>query len=262
MAILIVNTTNRTYKFRKGIAIGRASPVLEENVVSLESTREHSEIENVFETELNVPDAYRSRVLQMLNNNRDSFALKDTELGQTDTVKMRIDTGDHPPKETNYLGFKINIDGVKPDDGKVGAIKTLPTPVTVKEVRSFIGTCSYYRRFIPEFSKDFYSFSCSNKKSMLSFNGTRILKYSLTVTPLLAYPDLKKPCVLYTDAPNDTIGACLTQPCDEEENHLPDLRKEKPIYFLSHKLSDTQSRWSSFEKEALSIHYALQKLDR
>ncbi|CAC5366890.1 unnamed protein product [Mytilus coruscus] len=44
-----------------------------------------------------IPDAYRSRVLQMLNCNRDIFAVKDTELGQTYTVKMRIDTGDHPP---------------------------------------------------------------------------------------------------------------------------------------------------------------------
>ncbi|VDI43801.1 Hypothetical predicted protein [Mytilus galloprovincialis] len=135
MPVLIVNTTNRTYKFRRGIAIGRASPVLEENVVSLESTQEHSEIENVFETDLNVPDVHR------------------------------------------------------------------------------------------------------------------------------AYPDLKKPYVLYTDASNDTIGACLTQPCEEEETHLSCLRKEKPIYFLSHKLSDTQSRWSTIEKEAFSIHYALQKLD-
>ncbi|CAG2216830.1 unnamed protein product [Mytilus edulis] len=39
------------------------------------------------------------------------------------------------------------------------------------------------------------------------------------------------------------------------------FKKRKPIYFLSHKLSDTQSRWSSIEKEAFSIHYALQKLD-
>ncbi|CAG2230048.1 unnamed protein product [Mytilus edulis] len=58
MPVLIVNTTNRTYMFRRGIAIGRALPVLEENVVSLESTQEHSEIENVFETDLNVPDVH------------------------------------------------------------------------------------------------------------------------------------------------------------------------------------------------------------
>ncbi|CAG2195337.1 unnamed protein product [Mytilus edulis] len=170
-------------------------------------------------------------------------------------------------EETNYLGFKINIDGVKPDDAKVEAIKTLPNPVTVKEVRSFIGACSYYRRFIPNFSKISIPLVALTKK-YAKFQWDEecqrafdFLKYSLTVTPLLAYPDLKKPYVLYTDASNDTIGACLTQPCEEEETHLSCLRKEKPIYFLSHKLSDTQSRWSTIEKEAFSIHYALQKLD-
>ncbi|CAC5423266.1 unnamed protein product [Mytilus coruscus] len=107
-------------------------------------------------------------------------------------LKLKLKKCQFLQRETNYLGFKINIDGVKPDD---------------------------------------------------------------------AYPDLKKPYVLYTDASNDTIGACLTQPCEEEETHLSCLRKEKPIYFFSHKLSDTQSRWSTIKKEAFSIHYALQKLD-
>ena len=31
--------------------------------------------------------------------------------------------------------------------------------------------------------------------------------------------------------------------------------------YLSHKLSDTQTRWSTVEKEAFAIHFALQKLD-
>ena len=38
-------------------------------------------------------------------------------------------------------------------------------------------------------------------------------------------------------------------------------KMKKPIYFLSHKLSDTQGRWSTIEKEAYVIHYSLQKLD-
>lgn len=42
---------------------------------------------------------------------------------------------------------------------------------------------------------------------------------------------------------------------------MPEVREEKPIYYLSHKLSDTQTRWSTIEKEAFAIHFALQKLD-
>ena len=36
---------------------------------------------------------------------------------------------------------------------------------------------------------------------------------------------------------------------------------KNPFIFLSHKLSDTQCRWSTIEKEAYAIHYSLQKLD-
>ncbi len=39
------------------------------------------------------------------------------------------------------------------------------------------------------------------------------------------------------------------------------MSNEKPIYYLSHKLSRTQCKWSTVEKEAYAIHYALQKLD-
>ncbi|KAL5008728.1 hypothetical protein ScPMuIL_014309, partial [Solemya velum] len=55
------------------------------------------------------------------------------------------------------------------------------------------------------------------------------LKDSLTVVPLLVYPNLNKPFVLYTDASDTCIGACLSQETDEGEEQL--------IYFLSHKLS-------------------------
>jgi hypothetical protein len=54
---------------------------------------------------------------------------------------------------------------------------------------------------------------------------------------------------MYTDASQKAIGACLTQPCDEPSD-IPNIRNEKPLFFLSHKLSDTQTRWSAVEKEA------------
>ena len=89
----------------------------------------------------------------------------------------------------------------------------------------------------------------------------QFLKDSLKVVPLLAYPDPNKPYVLYTDASQSCIGACLTQSSDDGVLPIPNVQNEKPIYFLSHKLSDTQTRWSTIEKEAYAIHYALQKLD-
>ena len=46
----------------------------------------------------------------------------------------------------------------------------------------------------------------------------------------------------------------------ENLEHLPGKKHEKTIYFLSHKLSKTQSRWSTLEKEAYAIFYACEKL--
>ena len=55
--------------------------------------------------------------------------------------------------ETHYLGFIIDREGIGPDPKKVEAIRSLPVPTCVREVRSFIDMSSYYRRFIPKFSE-------------------------------------------------------------------------------------------------------------
>ena len=160
--------------------------------------------------------------------------------------------------ETHYLGFIINEFGIKPDELKIDAIRSLPVPTCVREVRSFIGMCSYYRRFIPNFSQIAEPIIALTRKythfkwSDVHQKAFEFLKDSLTAVPLLVYPDSNKPYVLYTDASDSCIGACLTQECDGDE---------KPIYYLSHKLSKSQCKWSVVEKEAFAIHFALQKLD-
>ena len=109
-------------------------------------------------------------------------------------------------EETEYLGFVISKDGVKPDPKKVEAIRDLPEPKSVREIRGFKGMCSYYRRFVPNFSKIAEPLIDLTKK-YARFKWTSecqtafdFLKESLTVVPLLAYPDTNKPYVLYTDA--------------------------------------------------------------
>lgn len=176
-------------------------------------------------------------------------------------LKLKLKKCSFLQTETKYLGFVITQNGIKPDQQKVDAIRSLPKPTTVKQIRSFLGLANYYRRFVPNFSKIAEPLVNLTKKyakynwTNACDNAFQALKDNLTAVPLLGYPDLNKPYILYTDASDTCVGACLTQKCDD------DKETEKPLYFLSHKLSVTQCKWSTIEKEAFAIHYALQKLD-
>jgi predicted transcriptional regulator len=56
-------------------------------------------------------------------------------------------------KEVSYLGYMVSSDGVSTDPDKISVVKDWPVPKTVKELRSFLGFASYYRRFVKYFSK-------------------------------------------------------------------------------------------------------------
>ena len=49
------------------------------------------------------------------------------------------------------LGFIISKHGIMADPDKVKVIRSMATPMTVREVTSFIGICGYYQRFILNF---------------------------------------------------------------------------------------------------------------
>ena len=183
-------------------------------------------------------------------------------------LKLKISKCHWLQEATEYLGFIITKDGVKPDPKKIEVMRSVPQPTCVKEIRSFIGMMSYYRKFVPNFSEIAKPLiNLTKKRAKFEWDekcqtAFEFLKESLTTVPVLAYPDPEKPYVLYTDASDSCIGAVLCQACDpSEENPLPKAGNEKPIYFLSHKLSPSQCKWLVIEKECYAIHFALNKLD-
>ena len=56
-------------------------------------------------------------------------------------------------KNIEFLGHVIGKDGIKPDPNKIIKINQLKPPINIREVRSVLGLCSYYWKFIKDFSK-------------------------------------------------------------------------------------------------------------
>ena len=52
----------------------------------------------------------------------------------------------------SFLWHVVDQDGVQADPKKVAAVRDWPAPTSVKEVRSFLGFCTYYWRFVQDFA--------------------------------------------------------------------------------------------------------------
>ena len=117
----------------------------------------------------------------------------------------------------------------------------------------------YYRRFVPQFSRitePVVALTRKYAKFKWDLNCQLVfdkLKQVLAELPLLCVSDANLPYKLYTDASDKCIGACLTQIVRKQAQDF-----ERLIYYLSHRLSDTQTRWSAIEKEEYGIYYSLQ----
>lgn len=103
------------------------------------------------------------------------------------------------------------------DPAKFEAIRNWPDLKNIHEVRSFLGFCSYYRRFIRHFAEITSPLHALSKK-LVNFRweekeiaAFEKLKERLCSHPVIVLPDLHKPFVLQCDASGHSIGVVLMQ---------------------------------------------------
>uniref|UniRef100_A0A3B1KGI5 ribonuclease H n=1 Tax=Astyanax mexicanus TaxID=7994 RepID=A0A3B1KGI5_ASTMX len=68
-------------------------------------------------------------------------------------LKIKIEKCHFLQEKVKFLGHQVSAEGIATDPDKVEAVKQWPVPTTLKALRSFLGFCSYYRRFVQGFSK-------------------------------------------------------------------------------------------------------------
>lgn len=144
-------------------------------------------------------------------------------------LKVKVEKCHFLQPEVKFLGHQISAQGVGTDPDKVSAIRKWPVPSTAKELCSFLGLCSYYRRYIQDFSQIAGPLHDVVNGCMQDNRGTRVnqlfktawspqcsqafelIKEKLICAPILGYADFTRPFILETDASGLGIGAVLYQ---------------------------------------------------
>ena len=155
-------------------------------------------------------------------------------------------------EQVEFLGHIISPEGIATDPKKVEAIKIWREPSNVTEVRSFVGLCSYYRRYIKNFAAIAKPLNKLTEKNN-SFHWTRecqeafdALKARLIQSPILSSPNFNEPFILDTDASNTAIGAVLSQVIDGQE---------RVVAYASRALSKQERKYCVTRKELLAVVY-------
>ena len=148
---------------------------------------------------------------------------------------------------TDWLGYWLTPQGLKPWKKKIHGVLQLDWPKTVKQLRSFIGAVNFYRDMYPQRAHILAPLTAlvGQKKGPLKWTPAcqqafDQMKALLAKEAFLAYPDHNKPFHIYTDASDVQLGSVIFQ-------------EGKPIAFYTRKLNSAQKNYTVGEKELLSV---------
>jgi RNase H-like domain found in reverse transcriptase/Reverse transcriptase (RNA-dependent DNA polymerase) len=161
----------------------------------------------------------------------------------------------------SYLGHVIRPGKLAVAEKNTLSLRTVQPPSTQSELRSFLGLCNLYRRFVPWFAKIASPLNALLRKGespqLVPFDKDQLeafltLKERLSNPSILSLPRAQGQYTLDTDALQDQIGCCLFQ--EQGEKPL------KPIDYWSRSLAKAERNYSTTEKEFLAIAWAVIQL--
>lgn len=153
------------------------------------------------------------------------------------------------------VGHRVGQGVMSPKEAKVKALLEAPRPKGKRDLQRLLGLANYYRKYIPNYSEivlPLTEMMSKNVKFVWNEAAERSfvqVKERLTSIPVLAVANFDKPFVLFVDASNYCVGACLAQKdkCDVF----------KPVCYFSRKLSGAQKNYSTSDKEGLALVLAV-----
>ena len=156
-----------------------------------------------------------------------------------------------------YLGFKIDANGLHPLVEKVEAVRDAPTPRNVQELKAYLGLLTYYSKFLPNMSSvltPLYQLLRKDapwhwtKSQEKAFAESKAL---LVSSRLLVHFNPTLPLTLACDASAYGVGAVLA-------HRMPD-GTERPIGYASRSLTKAERNYSQLEKEGLACIFGIKR---
>jgi Reverse transcriptase (RNA-dependent DNA polymerase)/RNase H-like domain found in reverse transcriptase len=138
--------------------------------------------------------------------------------------------------KVKYLGFILSREGIRSDPEKVSAIKNIAIPKTRKQLRSFIGLCSFIRETINRYSDRMAPLTdlLSTKKAFKWTNdhtlAFKAVQTAVINSTMLSFPDYTRPFEIFCDASNVQLGAIVAQKTSDVQTGGPE--RFKPIAFF------------------------------
>jgi len=143
------------------------------------------------------------------------------------------------------LGYVISERGVSTDEEKISSVRDWPVPRIKKQVRSFLGFCSYYRKFVKDFSF-ITNFIFFNRESY---------KFKWTELCEVLFKKLKGRLIsssILTFSKEDLFWILMCQIMGLVQSCLK-FRKEKMIAYYSMVFSKTKRNYCVTRKELLAV---------
>ena len=164
--------------------------------------------------------------------------------------------------EVDFLGYITDGKTMRPAPARVQGWASLAPPRTIKEVRTWIGICSYMRSSYPSLEdhlapyRDIISTRTSGTLPKAFWSRAQLsqfeeMKRILTSTDALAIPNYNLPFVLRTDASDLAIGGSILQ-----EDASGELR---PVSYFSHRFSKREAAWNVSERECFAFVFAIHR---
>ena len=159
--------------------------------------------------------------------------------------------------EIKFLGHVISDKTVRPDKERIESLLRYPTPKNQRQLRKFLGVCNFHQQFIVNYA--FYVepllvlLRKGNKwRWTAELQGAfESLRAKFAESIFLVHPDEEKEWVINTDASGKAIGSVLMQHNEKGNFNI--------ISTASRVLKPAEQRYTTCEKELLSIVYALQR---